>query len=177
MKKNTVAVFWSPDNFPDTYKKTELFADILTEYCPDLIWISCRTLDDLFGRQIFQEADLLIVWLKQDSCHMERYVAGFSAIQKPVIYVIYDYFEYCSVNKRELIRKYRIKEECLCAIPYNVRMDWFGQQGMLRLYLHSRTSRGPYEEYSGFFRELDDTRRKMTQMLMQVCPGKRKKYS
>lgn len=177
MKKTTVAVSWSPDDIPDTYKKTELLMDILTEYCRDLIWISCKSAEELCTEQIFRKADLLIVWLKQDSSHMERHVAGFSTIHKPVMFVIYDYFESCSVNKRELIRKYRIKEECLCAIPYNIRMDWFAQRGMLRLYLNSRNSQGPYEEYSGFFRELDDTRRKLLQMLMHLCAGERKKCS
>lgn len=169
MKNSKVAVSWSPEDSSDIYEKTELFGDILTEYCPELIWINCKNAKDLRAKQMVREADLLILWLRQDSGHMEQYIAGARGVQKPVIYVICDYFESCSVNKKALIRKYRIKEECLCAIPYNPRMDCFSQRGMLKSYLaKGRIGHGPYEEYCGFFRELDETRRKLIQMLLRV---------
>ena len=60
MKNSKVAVSWSPEDSSDIYEKTELFGDILAEYCPELIWINCKNAKDLRAKQMVREADLLI---------------------------------------------------------------------------------------------------------------------
>lgn len=164
-RKNTVLVFWSPDQEDCSCSRRDLIGDLYA-YFPNLTCIDCRNLDD--PERMFYGADLIAVWISQNSRNLQSCLERFRAIQNRVIYIIYDYFENAEFNRKRMVCGYRIKEEQICTISYNSRIQWVNDQGLLQHYLKGPACRMPYEEWRNFARSLHETRAKLIRALCRV---------
>ncbi len=164
MKKSTVLAFWTPGNWTKGYTKMELFEQMLNGN-ESLICIDCHNQKDPHSLRLLWEADLVVVWLKQDPRELDAYFSSPGALSSHVLYLIYDYFETCPWNCRALCRTYRIPEEQLGVIPYHSRLDWIGRKGTLKQYLMDCKRQDPYEIFYGFRSCLQQAARKISQAL------------
>ena len=166
MKKSTVLAFWTPGNWTKVYNKMELFEPLLGKD-ETLIFIDCHNQKDPHSLRLLWEADLVVVWLKQDPRELESYFSIPGALSAHVFYLIYDYFEECPWNCQALHRTWRIPEEQLGVIPYNSRLDWFDQKGRLKQYLTGCQGQEPYEDFFKFLPCLKQAAQKIHQALFR----------
>ncbi|MCU6762591.1 Uncharacterised protein [uncultured Roseburia sp.] len=164
MKQSILLSFFSPGEWKTEYSKTELFSDLFEQW-PELICIDCKNNKDPRSLKLLREADLTVVWLKQDPVLLKNFFEQFNRADRNVIFIIYDYFELSDWNKSWLIQTYRIQEEQICVLPYNSRIGWLSEKGRLKQYLKSPCGNGISEYCSEFYWSFKEACRKIYQAL------------
>lgn len=164
MKGSMILAFWTPGELETEYSRTELFSDLFDQW-PELICIDLKNNKDPRSLRLLGEADLAVIWIKQDPARLRSFFDQLKRPDRNVIFIIYDYFELSDWNKSSLIRRYRICEDQICILPYNARLGWLSQNGCLKQYLRSARIKDACEYGCSFSAALKDAGRKMFQAL------------
>ena len=167
MNHTRFLAFWNPFEDMTGYPGAELF-DGLFRRTSGIIYTDLKHNRDKRSMQILESADLAVVFLRQDYRSLDAFFATRKLRQENILYCIYNYFEEELPGiplMEDIIMRYRIRTNCLAAIPYNHRLDAIADKGHLGEYLQRKGMYDPYEEWSGFFRNLRQAEDKLERIL------------
>ena len=168
MNHTRFLAFWNPFEDVAGYPGAELFGGLFRRMS-GIIYTDLKHNHDNRSMQILESADLAVVFLKQDYRSLDAFFAARQLRQGNILYCIYNYFEeklpgIPAVD--DITLRYQIPKNYLAAIPYNRRLDTIAGKGHLGEYLQRKDMCDPYEEWSGFFRELKQAEEKLERILI-----------
>lgn len=150
MKKRKFLVFWNPFEEAPGYPGAEIFSDYVRDHA-GVISADLKNNKDPHSVRLLKEADLIVVFLKQNQTCLDTYFSFYHLRQEKILYIIYDYFDSYTPNLEQMILRYRIPRERIVTLPFNNRLALALERGCLSGYLKGEKKVHPYERFTGFF--------------------------
>lgn len=93
-----------------------------TEEFSNLVFIDTINSNNITSKVILDEADLVVVNLSQDSIIINHFFENYSSLLSKSVFIIGSYNHNSRYNLKNIQRKYRIKNENIAVIPYNIEL-------------------------------------------------------
>lgn len=98
----------------------------------DLVFIDCGSRQDDYAQAVIQKADVCVLNMRQDQEHIGDFYQNPPRYRGETFFLLGRYFEDALYNRENLQRLYRMEENRLGAIPYNLRLQTAGQMGKIK---------------------------------------------
>lgn len=134
------------------------------EDCFDVVFVDCGNRKDDLTRNILEEADICVLNMNQEAELIGDYYRNPPGFRGKIFFLVGNYFEDGLYTRKNLERIYRVDENMLGTIPYNLQIKEAARRGRteveVRKYMKGNgTGRG-----AGFGKELIRTTRLILQM-------------
>lgn len=93
-----------------------------SEEFSNLVFIDTINSNNITSKVILDEADLVVVNLSQDSIIINHFFENYSSLLSKSVFIIGSYNHNSRYNLKNIQRKYRIKNENIAVIPYNIEL-------------------------------------------------------
>lgn len=117
--------WWQEDSF---FVRLKQVMDAV-EDCFDVIFIDCGNRKDDFTQSVLQEADVCVLNMNQESELIGDYYRNPPGFSGKVFFLVGNYFKDGLYTRKNLERLYRVDENMLGAIPYNLQMKEAARTG------------------------------------------------
>lgn len=164
MSKTKILVYWNPYEEKIRFSKANYFLDLF-EHEQNVVTIDLKNNKDPRSRNILREADLVVVFLKQDEACLNRYFLRDLVRNENVIYVIADYIYDGTKDWPQILERYRIPKSELFVLPFSHRLQFLKEQGGLERIIEEEGCGTPYEVTVGFSKSYRILREKIYQSL------------
>ena len=92
------------------------------EDCFDLVFFDCGSRKDDFTQSILQEADICVLNMNQESELIGDYYRNPPGFPGKIFFLVGNYFADGLYTRENLQRLYRVEENLLGAVPYNLQL-------------------------------------------------------
>lgn len=99
------------------------------EDCFDLVFADCGSRKDDFTQSVLQEADVCVLNMNQESELIGDYYRNPPGFKGKIFFLVGNYFEDGLYTRENLERLYRVDENLLGAIPYNLQIKEAARSG------------------------------------------------
>jgi len=127
----------------------------VAEQCYDLVFIDCGCRKDLFTRKILREADITVINMQQNSESFSQFFRKHYDIRGRVFFLIGNYFADDVYTKDSLEHIFRMGEENIGSIPYNIHLARAYLSGRTEQYLKRSLEGELSDRQTLFFKEAD----------------------
>ena len=125
MNKTKFLVYWNPYDENIAFSIANFFADLFLEN-EHVVVIDLKNNKDPRSLFLLREADLVVVFFKQDEFCLNRYFVNDLVRNENVVYVIADFIYDGTGDWQRALNRYRIPENQLYILPFNQRMQMLG---------------------------------------------------
>lgn len=164
MSKTKFLVFWNPYEERIKFSKADFFVDLFSLE-PNVVAIDLKNNKDPRSQNLLREADLVVVFLKQDEICLNHYFLHNLVRNENVIYVITDYIYDGLKDWPRILEQYRIPKEELFVLPFSHRLQFLKEHGGLDKIIEEEGQATPYENSVGFSKSYRSLREKIYQFL------------
>lgn len=120
-----------------------------------ITFIDCGVGADFLSRKMIDEADLVITNLEQDLQAISKKMLENNGFMEKCLFLVGRYDSDSKYNIRSIRRKFRIDEECIAAIPYNVEFRDSVCEGKTIDFMNRNLDCALYEDNYEFIRGVD----------------------
>ncbi|MBQ8662534.1 MAG: hypothetical protein IJ471_01615 [Eubacterium sp.] len=163
MSKTKFLVYWDPYE-EDRFSWANYFLDLF-EKEPHVVTIDLKNNKDPRSQSILREADLVVVFLRQDENCLDKYFIHDLVRNENVIYVITDYLYDGLKDWPRILERYRIPKSELFVLPFSHRLQLVSGQDGLHKVIDEESRNTPYEMTVGFSKSYRMLREKIYQSL------------
>lgn len=121
MSKTKYLVYWNPYEEDIHFSRANFFLDLFLKK-EDVVTIDLKNNKDPRSLYLLREADLVVVFLKQNEFCLNRYFVNDLVRNEHIIYVIVDFVFDTHSDWRRALERYRIPMDQLFVIPFDQRM-------------------------------------------------------
>lgn len=143
MEKTKILVFWDPYEENLNFSRASFFTDLFQKN-EDVVTIDLKNNKDPRSLQLLREADLVVVFIKQNEFCLNRYFVTDMVKNENIVYVIVDFILDGISDWRRALDRYRIPEEQLFVLPFDPRLQLFEEPEEAKSYLEEAGHSGGY---------------------------------
>lgn len=148
MSKTKFLALWSPyEDVPHT-SRANFFQDLF-EQDQRVVVIDLKNNKDPRSQTLLREADLVIVFLKQELACLEQYFLYDLVRNNHIIYVIADYIHDGSTDWFRQMELYRIPKEQVFLLPYSPYLQMLHRCEDIAQFLEEKTPHIPLHQKEG----------------------------
>lgn len=137
MSKTKFLVYWNPYEENITFSAANLFVDLFQNE-EHVVAIDLKNNKDPRSLMLLREADLVVVFFKQNEFCLNRYFAKDLIRNENIIYVIKDFIYDGTRNWRRALERYRIPENQLFILPFDHRVQMLDNFGNLNRFVEEQ---------------------------------------
>lgn len=145
MYQTKYLVLWSPYEDETHPSRTHFFCDLF-EQDQRMVVIDLKNNKDPRSQTLLREADLVIVFLKQELACLEQYFLYDLVRNNHIIYVIADYIHDGSNDWLRQMELYRIPKEQVFLLPYSPYLQLLHRYEDIAQFLEEKTPRIPLNQ-------------------------------
>lgn len=120
----------------------------------DYVFIYCDGIAETIKKQILKQADLVVVNVVQAERVLDEYFSCPPYFRYKSLYCIGNYMQEEPYNLKNIQRLYRIEEQHIGMIPYNVEFLSSLRRGKMLYFFEGYPMKARYNRNKGFFKEL-----------------------
>ena len=136
MKESYIIAFWSPIQSSHPQFCLDYFIPFLQKY-GDIQCLDFQSHNDPRTMHLLKQADLVVIGLPADSAYFHSFFCEGHMPFPNVCYALLDYFPCLESETNKLCKEYRIPEQLILHIPYNVQFLEALRHGHVQRYLFS----------------------------------------
>lgn len=150
MKQTKYLVYWNPYEEEVEFSKAEYFCD-LCRYHQNVVTIDLKNNKDPRSLHLLREADLVVLFMKQDVTCFNTYFTQDYIPGDKVLFVITDYISDGVEDWPGVLAPYRIPRNHLFVLPFHNRLQYVKEQGLMSRYSSGGYTSLSYEKTLGFY--------------------------
>ncbi len=135
---------------------------VLKQYS-EIAFIDTQRGNAISSKLILEEADVVVVLLKQDMYEVQSFFQNYSSLVPKTFFIISNYHRKSKVNLSKIISEFGIRKDCIGVIPHSEEFQFAAAYGRMIEYISSNYVRSDRRENHDFMQEL----KKTTFLLMQ----------
>lgn len=135
---------------------------VLQKYS-EIAFIDTQKGNTISSKTILEEADVVVVLLKQDMYEIQSFFQNYSSLVPKAFFIISDYHRKSKTNLAKIISEFGFRKDCIGVIPHSEEFQFAADYGRMIEYISSNYVGGGARENHYFMQEL----KKTTFLLMQ----------
>ncbi len=164
MSKTKFLVYWDPYEEKCKFSKANFFLDLFQHH-QNVVTVDLKNNKDPRSLSLLREADLVVVFLKQNENCFNQYFLHDLVRNEHVLYVIADYIYDGLRDWPKVLERYRIPKGDLFVLPFSHRLQFLHEYGDIERVIKDEGSNTPYEITVGFSKSYRMLRERIYQSL------------